>query len=238
MRQAHEPFFSRASASPRDRCPTWLSPPNRGRTRREMASLSSVVAPTPSDRPKQTEERAGPLRSGQEPIYSFDWPEHRLTHTLPRRGASHAERWGTSLSRIGYTSRRRRAPSCATWPSTTEKPWLDAHRADYERWWLAPARAFVRGHRSGAGEAGARHPRPSRSRTARSCASTVTCASAPTSGRTRTTSTSRSGRGRSVARGGKRRSSRRLHAEETVRVGVGAHGSTRSELQGVPRRPS
>jgi uncharacterized protein (TIGR02453 family) len=24
-----------------------------------------------------------------------------------------------------------------------EKAWFDAHRADYERWWLAPARAFV-----------------------------------------------------------------------------------------------
>ena len=24
-----------------------------------------------------------------------------------------------------------------------EKPWFDAHREDYERWWLAPARAFV-----------------------------------------------------------------------------------------------
>ena len=24
-----------------------------------------------------------------------------------------------------------------------EKPWFDAHRDDYERWWLAPARAFV-----------------------------------------------------------------------------------------------
>ena len=24
-----------------------------------------------------------------------------------------------------------------------EKPWFDAHRDDYERWWLAPGRAFV-----------------------------------------------------------------------------------------------
>ena len=24
-----------------------------------------------------------------------------------------------------------------------EKPWFDAHRADYERWWLAPATVFV-----------------------------------------------------------------------------------------------
>jgi uncharacterized protein (TIGR02453 family) len=24
-----------------------------------------------------------------------------------------------------------------------EKPWFDAHRDDYERWWLAPAKAFV-----------------------------------------------------------------------------------------------
>jgi uncharacterized protein (TIGR02453 family) len=24
-----------------------------------------------------------------------------------------------------------------------EKPWFDAHRDDYERWWMAPARAFV-----------------------------------------------------------------------------------------------
>jgi hypothetical protein len=77
--------------------------------------------------------------------------------------------------------------------ANNRKEWFDAHRADYEAHWVAPAKAFVVGAGQQLAEL-APGSGPSLGCWARSSASTATPASAVTPVPTRTTSTSGSGR--------------------------------------------
>jgi Conserved hypothetical protein (DUF2461) len=82
--------------------------------------------------------------------------------------------------------------------ANNRKDWFDAHRSDYEAFWVAPAKAFVVAAGRQLAEL-APGIRAEHEYWARSSASTATPASAATSAPTRTTSTSGSGRGSGAA---------------------------------------
>lgn len=82
--------------------------------------------------------------------------------------------------------------------ANNHKEWFDAHRADYQAYWVAPAKAFVVAAGQLLTEIAPQIQAEPRC-WARSCALTVTPASAVTRVPTRTTSTSGSGRANGAA---------------------------------------